>query len=517
MSNEINETKEKEINFSTLLQVLRKNVVILIIVTALVASLAGAYSVLFQKTKYTAKAEFIIKNILPTSGYVTEGMLTAGEKIASACAEAAETDLLAKHAVREGKLNVYFGQYGYLPEQTKNVVKGMISASKTREDSPAFAVTVTGYNEEDVYQVICAVQLAMDDVIADITTPATPDSASASGFEFFEEVESRDEVRVVKPSPTRLAVIGAAIGFVLTYVICFIIYVNDTKVYDEESVKAKFDYPIIGSIPQWIHEADTESLKLSRKKILVRDLSKTTRKYTNKLMSQDTPFAITESFKQLRTNLCYSIAAEKCPVFAITSDFSGAGKSLISANLAISFAQLGKKTLLVEGDLRCPDFKHIFNKVNTSGLSELLSGNIEDKASVFTDVGYENMSVIFSGRIPPNPSELLGSEKMEELVKEWTREYDVVIIDLPPVFEVADAGVMSTLVNGYVLVARCDHSDTMALGSAVDNLRRVRGNLCGFVINDMNMKVGAINAAHKYGKYSKYAKYRKYSVYSNNK
>ena len=106
---------------------------------------------------------------------------------------------------------------------------------------------------------------------------------------------------------------------------------------------------------------------------------------------------------------------------------------------------------------------------------------------------------------------------MKELVDLWTAEYDVVIIDLPPVFEVADAGVMSTLISGYVIVARSDHSDTTALAGAVDNLRRVHGNICGFVINDINMKVGSINAAHKYGKYNKYAKYRKYSVYANNK
>ena len=127
---------------------------------------------------------------------------------------------------------------------------------------------------------------------------------------------------------------------------------------------------------------------------------------------------------------------------------------------------------------------------------------------------YDNLSLIYSGRIPPNPSELLGSEKMGELVDEWKSEYDVVIIDLPPVFEVADAGVMSTRVNGYVLVARSEHSDVTALVHSIDNLRRVNGNICGFVLNDINIKMGALNAAHKYGKYGKYAKYRKYSVYS---
>ncbi len=514
MSNEINETKEKEISFSALLQVLRKNVVILLIVTILFGALGGLYSVLFQKTRYVAKAEFYVKNILGTSDYITDGMLTAGAKIASSCVEVAEKDLLAIRAVEARGLDKYFGK---TKTESVKIVKGMINASKTSVDSQAFSVTVTSARgKEDALKVMLAVQDVMTDVVKEITT-ASPDAISASDLAPLEWVETENDISTVKPSMTRMAVIGAALGFILAYVVCFIIYVNDTKVYDEESIKSSFNYPLIGAIPQWILESDTEAMKLSRKKILQRDLSKTTRKYTDKLISQDTPFAITESFKQLRTNLCYSIAAEKCPVFAVTSDFSGAGKSLISANLAITFAQLGKKTLLVEGDLRCPDFKHIFENSNSVGLSELLSGNVESNSDALTDVGYENMSVIFSGRIPPNPSELLGSDRMRELVESWTAEYDVVIIDLPPVFEVADAGVMSTLVSGYVLVARSDHSDTTALAGAVDNLRRVHGNICGFVINDINMKVGAINAAHKYGKYSKYAKYRKYSVYSSNK
>lgn len=511
MSNEIRETKEKEISFSSLLQVLKKNILILLIVTVLFGAIGGVYSFLFQKTRYVAKAEFYVKNILGTSDYITDGMLTAGAKIASSCVEVAEKDLLAIRAVEARGLDKYFGK---TKTESVKIVKGMINASKTSVDSQAFSVTVTSArSKEEALKVMLAIQDVMTDVVKEITT-ASPDAISASDLAPLEWVETENDISTVTPSKLKMAIVGAAFGFILSYVVCFIIFINDTKVYDEESVKSSFNYPIIGSIPQWILESDTESAKLSRKKLLQRDLSKTTRKYTDKLISQDTPFAITESFKQLRTNLCYSIAAEKCPVFAVTSDFSGVGKSLISTNLAITFAQLGKKTLLVEGDLRCPDFKHIFSNPNTVGLSELLSGNVEKLEDAITDVGYDNMSVIFSGRIPPNPSELLGSDRMKELVEAWGKVYDVVIIDLPPVFEVADAGVMSTLVSGYVLVARSDHSDTTALAGAVDNLRRVHGNICGFVINDINMKLGGINASRKYGKYGKYAKYRKYSIYS---
>ena len=142
MSKEINETKEKEISFSALFQVLRKNLIILLIITILFGALGGLYSVLFQKTKYVAKSEFYVKNILGTSDYITDGMLTAGAKIASSCVEVAEKDLLARAAVDKHQLDQYFGR---TPAEATKIVRGMISASKTNVDSQAFSITVTSY------------------------------------------------------------------------------------------------------------------------------------------------------------------------------------------------------------------------------------------------------------------------------------------------------------------------------------------------------------------------------------
>jgi len=165
---------------------------------------------------------------------------------------------------------------------------------------------------------------------------------------------------------------------------------------------------------------------------------------------------------------------------------------------------LGKKTLLVEGDMRCPDFKHIFDGASPLGLSELLSGNVKSSAEVSLSLVNEKLFVISSGRIPPNPSELLGSNKMGKLIDEWKGEYDVVIIDLPPIQDVADAGVISSFVDGYVLVARCGYSDTAALSGAISSLSRVRGAICGFVVNDVNLKLGR-RGDSKYKSYSAYS------------
>ena len=113
----------------------------------------------------------------------------------------------------------------------------------------------------------------------------------------------------------------------------------------------------------------------------------------------------------------------------MTSDFSGAGKSVVSANVAVSLAMLGKKTLLVECDLRRPELREVFDVEKRSGLSELLSGVAKDNSEVITNVGYENLDVVLSGRIPPNPSELLGSETMTEFINNSRENYDIIIIN----------------------------------------------------------------------------------------
>ncbi len=501
MAEEIIETKGREISFSVLLKVLKKYCAVILIATLVLGLLAGAYSAFFQKTRYTAKSEFLVKNIIPTAGYINSQMIEAAAYIASTCVEVSTKDILAKKAVEVHELDKYF----QCPESDAiRYVMSMISASKSDVDSSIFSITVSSLYADHTYRVMLAVQDVMPDVVKAVTT-ADENSISAPSLSLVTSVETEKDIKVITPSIRKMVVFGAAIGAAISYIVMLIIYINDKKVYDVDSIQSTFDTPIIGTIPQWISKSDAEMQKFSRKKLLARDISKTGRRYDDKLISKTTPFAITESFKQLRTNLSYSIAAEKCPVFAVTSDFSGAGKSVISSNLAVSFAMLGKKTLLVEGDMRCPDLKHVFSTVSKAGLSELLSGNADmcdDVAVKFVD---NNLSVIFSGRIPPNPSELLGSNKMHSLIEEWKKDFDVVIIDLPPVSEVADANVIASFVNGYVLVARCGQSDKAALAASISSIKRVHGNICGFVVNDINIKIGRYG--NKYNKYNKYSRY----------
>jgi capsular exopolysaccharide synthesis family protein len=263
--------------------------------------------------------------------------------------------------------------------------------------------------------------------------------------------------------------------------------------------------PVIGLIPQWFTKKSEGGKRFSRERFdSVRDPNQIQRNYEGRLLSAETPFAVSESFKTLRTNLTYVAHKDHTsPVFGVTSGFAGAGKSVVIANVAISFAQLGKKVLLIDGDMRCPVQHKIFSlEGERHGLSEVLAG-IESKPfeNAVVKNACEGLDVLACGHIPPNPSELLASERMQQLLAEAKAQYDYIFIDLPPILETADAGVMTSIVSSYILVVRAGYSKLPAVKGMVETMQTMRASVAGFVLNDISAK-GALGYYHYGSRYS---------------
>ncbi|MFE1242840.1 CpsD/CapB family tyrosine-protein kinase [Fictibacillus sp. NPDC058756] len=194
-----------------------------------------------------------------------------------------------------------------------------------------------------------------------------------------------------------------------------------------------------------------------------------------------------ESYRTLRTNIQFASVDQEIKKIVITSPKPGEGKSTTVANLAIAFAQQGKKVLLIDADLRKPTVANTFSLPNTSGLTNVLSrqSNLEQ---VVQQSAVENLYILTSGPLPPNPSELLGSNSMKELVSKAENEFDIILFDSPPVLAVTDAQVLTNLSDGTILVVRSGSTDQDAAKKAKDLLQVGNSRLLGVVLNSKKQK-----------------------------
>ena len=225
------------------------------------------------------------------------------------------------------------------------------------------------------------------------------------------------------------------------------------------------------------------------------------------ILTPKSDFYIREAYKTLRTNTTFALAGEDgCKVILVTSSLQGEGKSMTALNLAISFAEAENRVLLIDCDLRRPKLARLLRKSSRVGLSNLLL-DPSLLGEVLIPGGVDRLDVILSGDIPPNPSELLGSARMESLLAHLRKRYDYVILDTPPVNMVTDAVVLASKSDGVLFVVRSGQSERGPVTHAVEQLEYAQAKLLGFILDDVN----GDGTRYGYGKY-KY-QYHKYSRY----
>lgn len=228
------------------------------------------------------------------------------------------------------------------------------------------------------------------------------------------------------------------------------------------------------------------------------------REDAKKKLGSDSAFVVKEAYNSIRTNLLFTQKGEKCPIFVVTSPTANNGKTINSVNLAISYAQMGKKTLIIDSDMRNPTIHRMFNIPLKDGLSEILAGITDSISATSTDI--ENLSVLPSGQIPPNPAELLGSDRMNKLLDFVKEHFDCVFIDSPPVNIVTDATIFASNVTGYILIVKSGVTDREDIKYSVSTLEQVNANILGFILNDVPLKDGKYYSKYN-GKYN-YSNYK---------
>jgi len=261
-------------------------------------------------------------------------------------------------------------------------------------------------------------------------------------------------------SPVKTGILGAIAGGGLATVIMFLFFMLNHKVSAEDEIQENYTPPVLSFV--------------------IRSKKNSKDPHTF-LLDEHSPMETAESYAKLRMNLLYTLVNKDKKAIAITSAVSGEGKSTITANLAIACAMSGKKVLLIDADMRRASQRAIFGyDPNLPGLSDVLIGNCKWWDAVISDYR-ENLNILPTGHLPPNPAELLALPDVAELLAETQQQFDLVLIDVPPINVVSDPLVISTHVAGCLMVVRQGYSDHRAIRKALASAELTGMNVLGFV------------------------------------
>lgn len=294
----------------------------------------------------------------------------------------------------------------------------------------------------------------------------------------------------ISPNRRRAITYALAIGLLLGIGLALLLERLDDSVKSPDELRDRLGLPVLGLIPA----------------INIAELSKAEEATpaVGRLATHADPRSpVAEAYRSLRTNLAFAranqaLANQAISSLVVASPGPGDGKSTTAANLAITFAQQGQRVLLVDADMRRAVLDKTFNVPRTPGLTDCILGtiNVADAASA-TQI--PNLFVLPSGQFPPNPSELLGSPAMRAVLRDAKEAFDVVMFDSPPLLAVTDAAVLSTMVDGTILVVRTGVTAREAVKRALTQLRNVHARVFGGVLNDVNVRGGSY-----YGGYGHY-------------
>jgi capsular exopolysaccharide synthesis family protein len=340
------------------------------------------------------------------------------------------------------------------------------------------------------------------------------------------QAEKPEEITIVKPALTPTAPInppktmatgamGILIGLVLGIVIGFVVETFDTSLGAIEDVEETLGTQVLGIVPQ----ADAKDIKEGLKEKYPAGIKESTEKQLVYLISHFIPKSMmAESFRALRTNIQFKEAEKKIETIGIASTSPEEGKTLVAVNLAVTIAQAGVKVLLVGSDLRKPAIDKVFGVEMTPGLTDVLMGNYpwRDTVKTVTDIimgqmstdevmmtpGLDNLHLITSGPIPPNPAELMESERLTAFIEEAKKEYDIILFDSTPILSTADAAILGTKVDGVLLVYRVGTVSRGLLKRSTAQLRQVKCNIMGVVLNGMRPDVSPDFQDYKYYRYA---------------
>jgi capsular exopolysaccharide synthesis family protein len=305
----------------------------------------------------------------------------------------------------------------------------------------------------------------------------------------------------IPKNETRYYALGVILGLLLGVGLAFLLEFNDSTIKSNEDVEKYLAVPILGTIPHIAH-TKKEGIEIRRRSSKSKTQTSVVQYPRHLLNFSGDDSVITESYRSLRTNLSFVSPDRPLQTALLTSAGPGEGKSLTISNLAMAYAQMGKKVLLVDTDLRRPVLHHLFELKREPGFCDLFT-ETPDYDTAIRPTSKENLSIVTAGIFTPNPAELIASQKMVQHIEYFKKHYDIVFFDTPPVFAVTDATLLGTKVDGVILVIKAHHTDKEIAVRAVTSIQNVGVKVWGVILNDINL-------THRYSSYGYYKYYYHY-------
>lgn len=497
--------EEIEIDLRRVFEAILKKIWLVVIVTVLAGAMAFVYTQQFVTPLYKSKAMFYVNNSNISLGdaslSVTTGDISASRNLVKTYIVVLNTRSTLMDVIDYAGVDYSYAQ-----------IKDMIAAAPV-DETEVFEVVVTSSDPIEADKIADAITYILPKKITSIIEGTSAKIVDASIV----------AAAPSSPNTMRNTVLGAILGMIAIMGFIALVEIFDTTIRTEEDIDMVSNYPILASVPDMAAGSKESSYSSYYNTNVCKKKKKKHRsdKDESDFIGSNVSFTASEAYKMLRTKVQFSFADEKnCYVVGVSSALAGEGKSITAANLAYSMSQLNKRVLLVDCDMRKPS---IFSKLGLNpapGMSNYLTRQADYGKVLQKYTDEENravFNVITAGNNPPNPVELLSSNRMSKALEKFKAEYDYIILDLPPIGEVTDAMAASKHTDGMIIVSRMNYGNRNVLADALGEFDFVDAKILGIVATCTSEASKGYGKGYGRGYYRKYYKYSRYRYYDNSK
>lgn len=433
-----------------------------ILLITLLGGLAALGASLISTPMYQSETQMYVtvSSAVDTTGDLAQGA-SYSRSVATSYADVAKSEIVLAPVIEELDL----------PDSVAELGKRMNVSSPS--ETALINIQVQDESPEQAAVIAEAVGESFKEVVQKRLEPAAKGDESRVDLTTIQPATVAE--KPVKPNTVQNTIVGLLMGFLLGIGFATASHNLDTRIRTPREAAEASGVPVVGVIA-----GDTES---ANEPLAIHTAPRSPR---------------AESFRALRTNLQPRAAKDGSSPIVITSPNPDEQSSLVSANLALAIAESGAKVALIEADLRRPTLQEYLGEESVPGLSDVLLGDAK-YGDAFRQWGRTNLHFLPAGTLPSNPSEILGSQPMQELLSQIGTEYEAVIIDAPPILSVTDAAVFGYGGADYVVVAKADSTRELELSSAVETLQRAENRVLGVVATQVSQKAFGRRGYGNYG------------------